>query len=256
MAIEFGKGDDRDLRERLEMPRPAPRHVDAVFLDEGGGRVFMGLKIADEPDRIIVQRIEAHPPKRGHGTSAMRAIVELAAAGLDPPRGVELAQAISDAGKKLGEALVRDANFTREGVNYHSPAFSTAAWSPRIHLQSGTVFGSEAADVQRLLRLIDAGLESGTLAVLTTGTPHPSWLLVIPTSRDPEVFEALRESPVVLERHPAVYTNDALFQYQNSGSYPKEQYPTHIKVVFGIATDMMRQKAELYDVRNPEHQRW
>ena len=152
---------------------------------------------------------------------------------------------------------------------------------PRIDHCSGVIFGLGHPWVGELLEAIDRGLEKGTLRVMTSkiyGEYPPDWFsgkigerrcdieggepralltameaanvstffMVMP--RYPYIvdFDHLIKLPIVLPRCADVYFNDSLCVYQESWHYPKEQLPTHIKVVAGIATDKMKQECSIF----------
>ena len=136
-AIVFNGGTHGALSRRLEHSWPS--HV-SVLYSSAEGRVAMLLKVsrcqrlycaADGVQRhdindIIVQQITSRTPRCGHGTDAI-IVLGAIAAGLDPPRGVQLQQTITPAGKALGRRLVRERGFTADSdeLNYFSPIPAT-----------------------------------------------------------------------------------------------------------------------------------
>lgn len=136
-GIVFNGGSYGALSRRLEHSWPS--HV-SVLYSSTEGRVAMLLKVsrcqrlyctADGVQRhdiydIIVQQITSRTPRCGHGTDAIMVLAAIAAQ-LDPPRGVQLQQTITPAGKALGRRLVRERGFTADSdeLNYFSPIPAT-----------------------------------------------------------------------------------------------------------------------------------
>jgi hypothetical protein len=140
-AIVFNKTDHGALSRRLEHATLGlglgllPPHVSVLF-SSAGVEVAMLLKVSnckrwfmavDGIQRtdvldIIVQQIYSRTHRRGHATEAIKTLAEIAAQ-LDPPRGVQLQQTITPAGKALGRRLARDHGYASDtdGLNFYSP---------------------------------------------------------------------------------------------------------------------------------------
>ena len=131
-AILFNGAHHGLLFTRLQ--HTGPSHVSVMF-SSTRGRVAMLLKVSrchrwyctpagverTEIYDIIVQQITSRTQQCGHATDAILVLAAVAAQ-LDPPRGVQLQQTITPAGKRLGRRLVRDHGFTSDsdGLNYFS----------------------------------------------------------------------------------------------------------------------------------------
>jgi GNAT superfamily N-acetyltransferase len=140
-TVRFGDDEIAPLVERLGRPRSSRFPFDFYALygtrDSDAGEfvplVVLLLQISTSrrayrdandawvnPDvrDVRIQRIAARQHKRGHGTRAVLAVAK-AAAQMAIPRGVQIQEAITVAGRALGMHLTKE-----HGFNYDSPPYN------------------------------------------------------------------------------------------------------------------------------------
>ena len=146
-TVRFGDDDLAPLVERLGRPRSSRFPFDFYALygsrdadsDEFVPAVVLLLQIStsrrayrdandvwQKPDvrDVRVQRIAARQHKRGHGTRAVLAVAK-AAAQMAVPRGVQIQEAITVAGRALGMHLTK-----KHGFVYDSPPYNFYSATP------------------------------------------------------------------------------------------------------------------------------